>query len=82
MGLFTGTTKYYRQLRRGIPHDVAVVLDHPAPVRPDGRRRLLDVGTGSGLVAEALLSAEDCTPPVGWQAELVTICRAFHIRLG
>lgn len=116
MSLFAGTATYYRQFRPGIPHEVAAVLDHAAPARPVGRRRLLDVGTGTGLVVEALLSrfgdiiavdndadmlaaadaalhpklpqgshlslvqstAEDFTAPVGWQAELVTICRAFH----
>lgn len=116
MSLFTGTATYYREFRPGIPSDVAVVLDQAAPARPDGGRRLLDVGTGTGLVAEALLdrfddiiaidndadmlaaaesalrpklpagshlslvesTAEDFTPPTGWQAELVTICRAFH----
>ncbi|MEU1311219.1 hypothetical protein ABZ419_20340 [Streptomyces cinnamoneus] len=56
MGLLAGTTTYYRQLRPGIPDDVAVVLDQAAPARPDGRRRLLDAGTATGLVAEALLS--------------------------
>ncbi|MGW0731838.1 class I SAM-dependent methyltransferase [Streptomyces sp. NPDC002851] len=116
MSLFTGTTTYYRQFRPGIPDDVAAILDQAAPAGPDGGRRLLDVGTGTGLVAEALLdrfddiiaidndadmlaaaesalrpklpagshlslvesTAEDFTPPAGWQAELVTICRAFH----
>lgn len=116
MSLFTGTATYYRQFRPGIPDDVAAVLDQAAPKRLGGPRRLLDVGTGTGLVAEALLgrfddiiaidndadmlaaaesalrpklpkgsrlslvesAAEDFTPPTGWQAELVTICRAFH----
>ncbi|WAL75105.1 class I SAM-dependent methyltransferase [Kitasatospora sp. YST-16] len=114
MSLFAGTSSYYRQYRPGIPEEVATVLDRAvAPGRP---RRLLDVGTGTGLVAEALLgqfddiiaidndpdmlaaaeealrpqlpggaslvlvesTAEDFKPPAGWQADLVTICRAFH----
>ena len=116
MSLFAGTASYYRQFRPGIPEDVADVLDQAAPARHDGPRRLLDVGTGTGLVAESLLgrlddiiaidndadmlaaaesalrpklpegtclslvesTAEDFTPPAGWQADLVTICRAFH----
>ncbi|KPI17643.1 hypothetical protein OK074_1664 [Actinobacteria bacterium OK074] len=116
MSLFTGTASYYRQFRPGIPEAVAAVLDQAAPASPDGPRRLLDVGTGTGLVVEALLdrfddiiavdndtemlaaaeaalrptlpvgshlalvrsTAEDFVPPTGWQAELVTICRAFH----
>ncbi|MFD0059629.1 methyltransferase domain-containing protein [Streptomyces sp. NPDC056690] len=116
MSLFTGTATYYRQFRPGIPADVAEVLDRAAPARPGRGRRLLDVGTGTGLVAEALLgrfddiiaidndadmlaaaesalrpklpgasrlslvesTAEDFIPPSDWQAELVTVCRAFH----
>jgi trans-aconitate methyltransferase len=114
MTLFTGAAGYYRQYRPGIPQDVAAVLDQAAP--RTSPRRLLDVGTGTGLVAEALLghfddiiaidndaemlaaaesalrpalpdatrltltetTAENFTPPPGWRAELVTICRAFH----
>ncbi|MER5598000.1 methyltransferase domain-containing protein [Streptomyces sp. NPDC002265] len=59
MSLFTGTASYYRQFRPGIPEDVAACLDRAAPGRTGGRRRLLDVGTGTGLVAEALLGRFD-----------------------
>jgi trans-aconitate methyltransferase len=114
MSLFTGTVGFYRQYRPGIPESVASVLD--AAVPQGSPRRLLDVGTGTGLVVEALLgrfddiiaidndaemlaaaeaalrpalpagtvlvlgqtTAEDFTPPEGWLADLVTICRAFH----
>ncbi|MFJ3214431.1 class I SAM-dependent methyltransferase [Kitasatospora sp. NPDC086801] len=114
MSLFTGTASYYRQYRPGIPEEVATVLDQA--VASGKPRRLLDIGTGTGLVAEALLgrfddiiaidndtdmlkaaeealqpqlpdgarlsliesTAEDFKPPTGWQADLVTICRAFH----
>lgn len=113
-GEFAGTVEYYRKYRPGIPRSVADILDHAAP--PGSPRRLLDVGTGTGLVVEALLGrfndivaidndadmlaaadaalrpalpsgdtltleaveAEKFLPPPGWQAELVTICRAFH----
>lgn len=114
MSLFHGTVGFYRQYRPGIPTSVADVLD--AAVDRSSPRRLLDVGTGTGLVAEALLgrfddiiaidndtdmiaaaedalrpalpqgatlalevtTAEEFTPPAGWLADLVTICRAFH----
>jgi trans-aconitate methyltransferase len=114
MSLFHGTAHYYRQFRPGIPEEVATVLNQA--VAPTTPRRLLDIGTGTGLVAEALLNyfddiiaidndpdmlavaetairpkldagttlaliestAEDFKPPAGWQADLVTICRAFH----
>jgi trans-aconitate methyltransferase len=114
MSLFDGTAAYYRQYRPGIPAEVASLLDVATPARQP--RRLLDIGTGTGLVAEALLgkfddiiaidndpgmlaaaeealrpalpdgttlvlaesTAEDYTPPAGWKADLVTICRAFH----
>lgn len=114
MGVFDGTVSYYRQYRPGIPQEVADILD--AVVEHGTPRRLLDVGTGTGLVVEALLgrfddiiaidnhpdmldaaaqtlrptipegthldlqraTAEEFTPPTGWRADLVTICRAFH----
>jgi trans-aconitate methyltransferase len=114
MSIFYGTAEYYRQYRPGIPQEVADVL--AAAVARSGGRRLLDVGTGTGLVVDALLgtfddviaidndsemlaaaeaalrprlpdggrlilqqtTAEEFTPPSGWQADLVTICRAFH----
>ncbi|MFI6575389.1 class I SAM-dependent methyltransferase [Nocardiopsis sp. NPDC050513] len=57
MSLFTGTTEFYRKYRPGIPQEVARVLDHATPQRRP--RRLLDVGTGTGLVIEALLGRFD-----------------------
>lgn len=114
MSAFSGTAEFYRQYRPGIPKNVAEVLHSAVPVRTP--RRLLDVGTGTGLVVEALLggfddiiaidsdaemlataevalrpqladgtslllrqvAAEEFVPPPEWQADLVTICRAFH----
>lgn len=114
MSMFAGTVGYYRRYRPGIPEAVAAVLDQATPTRSP--RRLLDIGTGTGLVVEALLGrfddiiatdndpdmiaaaeaalrpalpdgttlhlvealAEAFTPPPGWRADLVTICRAFH----
>jgi trans-aconitate methyltransferase len=114
MSTFSGTVEHYRKYRPGIPDDVRAILS--AAVSARRPRRLLDVGTGTGLVAEALISdfddiiaadtdadmlaaaesalrpklpatstlllrqvsAEEFSPPDGWQADLVTICRAFH----
>ncbi|MEV5766105.1 methyltransferase domain-containing protein [Micromonospora sp. NPDC052213] len=114
MSLFRGTVDFYRQYRPGIPQSVASILAGAVPARSP--RRLFDIGTGTGLVVEALLcrfddiiaidndadmlsaaesalrpqlpdgaclllqqvTAEDFLPPLGWQADLVTICRAFH----
>jgi trans-aconitate methyltransferase len=114
MSLFQGSVGFYRQFRPAIPQSVADVLDGAVDLSTP--RRLLDVGTGTGLVVETLLgrfddiiaidndadmlaaaeaalrpqlpdgthlllqqvTAEAFTPPPGWQADLVTICRAFH----
>jgi trans-aconitate methyltransferase len=52
VALFAGTAEYYRKYRPGIPPEVVRVLDEVTPQRHP--RRLLDIGTGTGLVAEAL----------------------------
>ncbi|MFD9975927.1 class I SAM-dependent methyltransferase [Streptomyces sp. NPDC059017] len=59
MSLFTGTASYYSRFRPGIPEDVAAALDRAAPTRTRSPRRLLDVGTGTGLVTRALLGRFD-----------------------
>jgi trans-aconitate methyltransferase len=70
MTLFTGTVGFYRQYRPGIPEEVVVVLDQAAPqaARP---RRLLDIGTGTGLVAEALLDRFDDIIAIDNDAEML-----------
>jgi len=114
MSMFRGTVGFYRQYRPGVPESVADILDAAVPKTTP--RRLLDLGTGTGLVVQALLgrfddiiaidsdadmlaaaeaailpqlpggarlllaqvAAEAFAAPQGWQADLVTICRAFH----
>ncbi|MEV5468065.1 methyltransferase domain-containing protein [Streptomyces griseoincarnatus] len=53
MNAFAGTSSYYRRFRPGIPTDLAALLNQAAPTRSP--RRLVDIGTGPGLVAHALL---------------------------
>jgi trans-aconitate methyltransferase len=69
MNLFQGTVDYYRQYRPSIPTEVADVLDaatvHRAP------RRLLDVGTGTGLVVEALLGTFDDIIAIDTDADML-----------
>lgn len=67
--MFAGTVGYYRQYRPGIPEEVAVVLDQAAP--KGSPRRLLDVGTGTGLVAEALLGRFDDIIAIDNDAEML-----------
>lgn len=115
MSEFAGTALYYSKYRPGISSEVTAVLVGAAR-RNAPATRLLDLGTGTGQVAQALLTylddiiavdpdaemlalaeqnlrvtvspgtvlrfsnsrAEDFSPPDGWAADLVTICRAFH----
>ena len=57
MTMFQGVVGFYRQYRPGIPQVVADVLD--AAVARTTPRRLLDIGTGTGLVVEALIGRFD-----------------------
>lgn len=73
MNAFTGTSAYYRRFRPGIPAALATVLDQAAPTHTP--RRLLDIGTGPGLVVHALLPyfddvfAVDAEPAMLTEAE-------------
>lgn len=76
MNLFTGTASYYRQFRPGIPQDVAAVLDQAGPGRASAPRRLLDLGTGTGLVAEALLGRFNDIIAVDNDAEMLAVAES------
>lgn len=74
MSLFTGTVGFYRQYRPGIPDSVAAVLD--AAVDQRSPRRLLDVGTGTGLVVEALLGRFDDIIAIDNDADMLAAAEA------
>lgn len=57
MSLFTGTVDYYQLYRPAIPESVAEVLD--AATTKGSLRKVLDIGTGTGLVLQALLGRFD-----------------------
>jgi trans-aconitate methyltransferase len=70
---FAGTPAYYRRFRPVIPVALAVLLDRAAPT--GSPRRLLDIGSGPGLVVHALrqyfddLVAVDAEPGMLTEAE-------------
>ena len=115
MSEFAGTATHYSRYRPGIPGEVAKKLVAEANCEALATT-LLDLGTGTGQVLEAVhqhfkdiiavdpdaemldlaernlramvspgtrmrfyrCRAEEFSPPAGWNASLVTICRAFH----
>lgn len=74
MNMFAGTVGFYRQYRPGIPERVAAVLD--AAVEERRPRRLLDVGTGTGLVVESLLGRFDNIIAIDNDAEMLAAAEA------
>ena len=74
MSLFQGTAEFYRQFRSGVPADVAAILLEAAPVRRP--RRLLDVGTGTGFVVEALSDGVDDVIGIDVDADLLAVARS------
>lgn len=74
MSMFAGTVGYYRRYRPGIPGTVAEILDQA--VAPGHPRRLLDVGTGTGLVVEALLGRFDDIIAIDNDADMLAAAQA------
>lgn len=74
MSLFQGTAEFYRQFRSGVPADVAALLIHAAPDRRP--RRLLDIGTGTGFVVEALQADVDEVIGIDVDADLLAVARS------
>lgn len=72
VSLFQGTSAFYRQSRSGVPAEVAAVLIDAAPDRRP--RRLLDIGTGTGFVVDALLD-DDEVAGIDPDAELLAVAR-------
>jgi SAM-dependent methyltransferase len=79
--LFRGTAEFYRQHRSGVPADVAAVLVEAAPQRRP--RSLLDIGTGTGFVVEALQADFDDVVGIDVDADLLRVARrSLHARDG
>ena len=73
MTLFQGTAEFYRQHRSGVPAEVAAVLLEAAPARRP--RSLLDIGTGTGFVVEALLAGFDDIIGIDVDPDLLEVAR-------
>ena len=74
MSLFRGTAGYYRKHRSGVPADVAAVLVEAAPQRRPGH--LLDIGTGTGFVVEALQASFDDVIGIDVDPDLLEVARS------
>ncbi|MET8104701.1 class I SAM-dependent methyltransferase [Streptomyces mirabilis] len=75
MTVFAGTSACFRRFRPGIPVAPAAFLDQAAPT--DRSWRLLDVGTGPGLVVHALLSYFDDLIAVDVELAMLTEAEAL-----
>lgn len=73
MSLFQGTAEFYRQFRSGVPAEVAALLIQATPDRRP--RKLLDIGTGTGFVVEALRADVDEVIGIDVDADLLAVAR-------
>ena len=73
MSLFEGTAQFYRQHRSGVPADVAALIADAAPRRRP--RALLDIGTGTGFVVEALQASFDDVIGMDVDPDLLQVAR-------
>lgn len=74
MSLFASTAGYYGAYRSNVPPAVAEILAAAAPTAPpNGPRRLVDVGTGTGFVIRALMPFFDEAIGVDPDAELLAV---------
>ncbi|MBA0127241.1 class I SAM-dependent methyltransferase [Haloechinothrix sp. YIM 98757] len=74
MNLFTSAVEYYRRYRPGIPSEVVALLTDATPHhRP---RRLLDIGTGTGLVVAALQEHVDDILAIDPDEDMLTAAEA------
>ncbi|QNA72055.1 class I SAM-dependent methyltransferase [Streptomyces sp. So13.3] len=71
MSVFEGTAGYYGRYRPGLPPEViALLADAGSASRP---RRLLDIGTGTGLVVKALLDQFDDIIALDTDADMLVV---------
>jgi ubiquinone/menaquinone biosynthesis C-methylase UbiE len=73
VSLFQGTAEFYRQFRSGVPAEVAALLIQATPDRRP--RKLLDIGTGTGFVVEALRPDVDEVIGIDVDADLLAVAR-------
>lgn len=71
MSIFASTAAYYQRYRAGVPESLAAVVDAAAP--REEPRRLLDVGTGTGAVLNALHTSFDEVVAIDPDPDLLAI---------
>jgi trans-aconitate methyltransferase len=75
VSLFTGTAEHYDRHRSGVPEEAVRLLVEATAPAP---RRLLDLGTGTGIVVAALASAFEDVIAVDPDADMLEQARRRH----